>query len=373
MPADTRSPANTRRLKVAYPGGTYPVHIGPGLRHHIGTLLAEGHYARRAFLISDTNVAPLYAEDVAQSLQAAGFEVHPVTLPAGEQHKNLDTVRQVYDALLSARIERRSPILALGGGVVGDLAGFVAATVLRGVPFIQVPTTLLAMVDASVGGKTGVDTPHGKNLVGAFKFPEHVVADVETLNSLPPIEFACGMAEVIKHGFIGDPSILERVQRPAVATSADLTDLIARAVAVKIRVVEEDPFEQGRRAVLNLGHTFGHALEQVSRYRLRHGLAVALGLMAAAHLAVTLNMADPSLVTLTGHVLQRAGLPTCWQEVIPPLAMPEVHDVLAAMQVDKKRAQGKLRFVVPRAPGDVTVISDVPERAVQEAVAAILR
>lgn len=362
---------DVREIVVSYPGGEYPIYVGHGLRHRIGPLLARRGYTPLAFVIADERVAALYAADVERSLQSVGFRVHRVVIPAGEMHKNLDTVRQVYDALLAQGIERQSPVVALGGGVVGDLAGFVAATVLRGVPFIQVPTTLLAMVDASVGGKTGVDTPHGKNLIGAFKFPEMVIADVETLASLPQVELACGMAEVIKHGFIGDPGLLQLVEEGA-WTGPALVELVARGVMVKVRIVEEDPYEKGRRAVLNLGHTFGHALERVTGYQLRHGLAVALGLVAAAHLGVALGLADPELVSLTRRVLQRAGLPTRWRELEPPLPAPAVGEVLAAMGTDKKRVHGKLRFIVPRAPGDVTIVTDPPEWAVRGAVQALL-
>ncbi len=364
--------SEVRTVEVRYPGGVYPVWIGPAVRYRLGEWSAVQPYTRRAFVITDTHVASLYGQDVQQALAEGGFTVHMTVIPAGEQHKTLDTVRQIYDALVTAGVDRRCPVIALGGGVVGDVAGFVAATILRGVPFIQVPTTLLAMVDASVGGKTGVDLPQGKNLVGAFKFPDLVVADVETLATLPDVEFACGLAEVIKHGLIGDPTILERVQPPGALSSAQLTELVQRAVQVKVQVVEEDPFEQGRRAVLNLGHTFAHALEQVTAYRLRHGLAVALGLVAAADLGVRLNMASQDLLETIRSVLRRAALPTHWRETGIDMPAPPPESVLAAMQLDKKRLHGRLRFIVPRSVGEVTVVSDVPPTAVVEAVRAIL-
>lgn len=355
-------------LRVNYPGGSYPVHIGQGLRARVGALLAERPYTRVAFIVTDDHVAPLYGDDVAASLEAAGFTPRLVVLPAGEEHKNLDTVRHLYETFVRGGIDRRTPVLALGGGVVGDTAGFAAATILRGVPFVQMPTTLLAMVDASVGGKTGVDLPQGKNLVGAFKFPDMVVADLETLRSLPPVEVACGMAEVIKHGLIGDPGLLDMVEEWA----RDPQGLVARAVQVKIDVVEEDPLEQGRRAVLNLGHTFAHALERVSGYRLRHGFAVALGLVAAAHLSALLEEADPALVHVVERAVRAASLPVRWSDVGGIGPIPRVDDVIAAMQTDKKRQHQQLRFVLVRKPGDVFVRGDVPEDHVRQALVKVL-
>ncbi len=356
------------RIEVRYPGGTYPVLVGVGLRHRLGAWLAQGPYTRRAFVVTDEPVAALYGDDVVRSLEAAGFVVQPVVVPPGEAHKTLDTVRHLYNVFVTHHIDRRTPVIALGGGVIGDLTGFAAATILRGVPFIQVPTTLLAMVDASVGGKTGVDLPQGKNLVGAFKFPDLVLADVETLYSLPPVEVACGMAEVIKHGLIGDPGILDLIAQG----EPDLLHLVVRAVQVKVDVVEADPFEGGRRAVLNLGHTFGHALEQVTAYRLRHGLAVALGLVAAAHLGVLLGEAHPDLVGRVRYILRQARLPTHWRDLAEGGAPPSVERVLAAMGTDKKRLHGRLRFVIPRRPGDVVVRDDVPPHLVRKALATIL-
>ena len=357
-----------RTLPVTFPAGTYPVHIGAGLRHRIGDLLAETKVARRVIMVSDENVMPLYGQDVRRSLERAGFTPHVVTLPAGEEHKTLDVVRGLYDEFIAAHIDRQTPVLALGGGVIGDLVGFTAATILRGVPFVQMPTTLLAMVDASVGGKTGVDLPQGKNLVGAFKFPLMVVADTDTLTTLPREEVAAGLAETIKHGLIGDPGLLDELEQG----SYDWPDLVARAVAVKIAVVQEDPFEKGRRAVLNLGHTFGHALEQISGYRLRHGFAVAMGMVAAAHLGVELGETHPSLTRRLVRLLRQVGLPTHWSDV-PELGPPPAPQaVRAAMQTDKKRAAGQVRFIIPAEAGHVFMVARVPEEAIMGALEAIL-
>ncbi len=362
--------ADMKTLWVRHPSGRYPIYIGRGLRHEVGARLAGNPYTRSAFIVTDEHVAPLYGEDLVSSLSTAGFTAHLVVVPAGEEHKNLNTVQDLYNAFLDRGIDRSTPVLALGGGVVGDMTGYAAATVLRGVPFIQVPTTLLAMVDASVGGKTGVDMPQGKNLVGAFKFPDMVIVDTETLQTLPREEVACGMAEVIKHGLIADPGLLEMVSAPEEVR--DWPSLVARAVQVKIDVVEQDPFEQGRRAVLNLGHTFAHALERVANYKLRHGFAVGLGLIAAARLAVLLGDAREELVDTVIDALRTAHLPLCWSDLDAPGSTPIPSHVWEAMWTDKKRRGKALRFIIPCEPGRVIVRSDVPKSLVLQALDVIL-
>ncbi len=356
-------------LSVLHPGGRYPIYIGDGLRHRLGEFLQDRALTRLAFVVTDEHVAPLYGEDVRLALEAGGYRVHTIVLPAGEQYKTLDTVRRVYDALLEQGVDRYSPLIALGGGVIGDLAGFVAATILRGIPLVQVPTTLLAMVDASVGGKTGVDLPQGKNLVGAFKFPRFVLADMETLATLPPEERAAGMAETIKHALIAAPELLEWVERGTFSWP----DMVARSVSVKIQIVQEDPYEAGRRVLLNLGHTFAHALERVSGYRLRHGFAVALGLVAATLLGVELEETAPSLVRRVERVLRGAGLPTRWSDMPELGAPPSPEAVWQAMGTDKKRVGRQVRFVVPAAPGHVFLTGRVPKEAVLAALEGILQ
>jgi 3-dehydroquinate synthase len=245
-------------------------------------------------------------------------------------------------------------VLSLGGGVTGDVAGFATATYLRGLRLVQVPTTLLAMVDASVGGKTGVDLPQGKNLVGAFKQPALVIIDPAVLATLPAVEFRSGMAEVIKHGLIGDPDLFADLESPVpIVPDGIPTSYLARALNVKIQVVEEDPFEEGRRAVLNLGHTVGHGLERLSGFRLRHGKAVAIGLVAAAWIAVALGRADPSLANRIEAALLAWGLPVRW----PAL---DVDALWEAMTHDKKRRGGVLRWILPRELGNVEIADDVP-------------
>jgi 3-dehydroquinate synthase len=260
-------------------------------------------------------------------------------------------------------MDRGGAVVALGGGVTGDIAGFAASTYMRGVRFVPLPTSLLAMTDASVGGKTGVDLPQGKNLVGAFKQPERVLIDVDVLHTLPEAEFRSGMAEVIKHGVIGEPVLFEALAGgpPDGVLTLDPA-LLARSIRVKIEIVEQDPFEGGRRAVLNLGHTAGHALERLSGFTLRHGEAVSIGLVVVARIAERMGRAETGLVERIAAVLRTWGLPvTC-----PPYA---VSSILEAMTHDKKKRRGRLRWILPRAIGDVTVADDVP----QDLVGAVLR
>ena len=344
---------NLIRLPITHPTGQYDVLVGTELLPN----LAESTHIRGAIaLITDSNVGSLHAS-------RCGQVACQITIPAGEQHKTLATVQTIYDELLAAGIDRQATIVALGGGVVGDVAGFVAATYLRGVDFVQCPTSLLAMVDASVGGKTGVDLPQGKNLVGAFKQPTAVLADITTLQTLPPAEFAAGMAEVIKHGLLGNPALFEQLHQPSALV--ELKSLVATAIEVKRDVVQEDPFEQGRRATLNLGHTFGHAIEQVSGYQIRHGEGVAMGLVAAANLSARLGHCDPTLQNRIERVLKIHNLPARIPAQFAPTA------VYQAMFSDKKKAAGKLRFILLRGVGEAFIAEDVPETAVLQSLTAV--
>lgn len=356
--------AAPERLAVTHPSGRYDVVVGRGV---LGRLReAAGLGGAPLAVVTDSTVGQLY-------VRALGEAATVVTMPAGEQHKTLDTVRSIYNRLLAAGLDRSGVVVALGGGVVGDVAGFVAATYMRGVRLVQCPTTLLAMVDASVGGKTGVDLPQGKNLVGAFKQPEAVLADVGTLRTLPPAEFAAGMAEVVKHGLLVGGELLQRLEEEFWDTvtvagpeaRVSLQRLIAGAIKVKRDVVEEDPFEKSVRATLNLGHTFAHAIEQVSGYAVRHGEAVAMGLVAAAHLSAALGHCDPVLQERIERVLSHLWLPAR----IPADLAPD--DLLRAMGSDKKRAGGRLRFVLIREAGDVFVTAAAPEGAVLDTLAAM--
>ena len=307
-------------------------------------------------LVTNPTVGGLYAPVVVESLREAGFDPLVVEVPDGEAFKTLDTVRSLYDRFVDGGLDRASPVFALGGGVIGDTAGFAAATYMRGVPLVQLPTSLLAMVDASVGGKVAVDHPRGKNLIGAFHQPELVVVDPDVLATLPEGEFRVGLAEVIKAGVIGSPALFEHLERRG---AEPLEWVIGEAIRVKAAVVEEDPYERGRRAILNLGHTFGHALEVLSSFSLRHGEAVAVGMAIAAEVAVRLGLCESSVRERLIALLRQFGLPTACKGYEPEA-------IWEAMATDKKRRGQRLRFVLPRAIGRVVVADDVPKELVLE-------
>jgi shikimate kinase / 3-dehydroquinate synthase len=352
-------------LPVRHAGGSYPIHIGAGLLPHLGDAVRASDLpvGTTILVVSNDIVYPLYGKTTIDSLKTAGYDVATCLIPDGEYNKTLDTVRLVYDALAEHNIDRHGAVVGLGGGVTGDIAGFAAASYLRGINFIQVPTTLLAMVDASVGGKTGVDLPSGKNLVGAFKQPNLVLIDPQVLATLGIEDIRSGMAEALKHGVIADPALFEAlIHEPAdhaFWSSQRASALITRALRVKIAVVEEDPFEKGRRAVLNLGHTLGHALEVLSDYTLRHGHAIAIGLVAATRIAVKMTLSQPSLVTTIEGALQQLGL----EIDCPPHTVEEIEH---AMMHDKKRANRQHRWVLPQSLGHVTSDHIVPPSIVSE-------
>lgn len=361
-----------QQLMVHTPDGAYPILVDSGLLAQAGAFLSSialsyqergqwgEAFSSRCAIVTHPRVGKLYAPRVVESLRAHKFEPRVIEIPEGEKFKTLDTVRVLYDQLLDAGLDRRSPILALGGGVVGDIAGFAAATFLRGVPFVQLPTTLLAMVDASIGGKVGVDHARGKNLVGAFKQPLAVMVDPDALATLPQEEFRSGMAEVVKHAVIGDVGLFEMLEHSA--WRLENRNWLEQAIRVKVKIVGRDPFERNERAKLNLGHTFGHAIEKLSKYKMRHGDAVAIGLVCAARLAARRRLCDASLVTRTSDLLDTLNLPTCVPRGISAAA------ILRAMQVDKKRIDARLRFVLPRTPGDVVIVDDVTSEEIMVAI-----
>jgi shikimate kinase/3-dehydroquinate synthase len=351
-----RSTTLTSRISVSHPGGQYTVFVGRGLLPEVGL---DPELPGPAALVTDNTVGPLY-QNCLRSVDLRAT----VTIAAGEKHKSLDSIRVIYDHLLAAGIDRQGAIVSLGGGVIGDMAGFAAASFMRGIAFLPCPTTVLAMVDASVGGKTGVDLPQGKNLVGAFKQPAAVVADLNTLKTLPGAEFAAGMAEVVKHGLISGEHLLARIESGSwserrLRPDDNLQTLIVEAILVKRDVVQDDPFEAGRRRILNLGHTFAHAIERVSNYGVPHGRAVAVGLVAAAALSAELGHCPRELPQRISDLLVNLTLPV----TIPTGLSPDA--LLAAMQSDKKMAAGKLNFVLLRNVGDVFVTDDVPAPAVE--------
>jgi 3-dehydroquinate synthase len=386
------------RFRVGMVSPSYEVCIQPGALDTIGQALSERDIHGPLALVTDSNTAPLYATRVAASLESAGLSLQLVVIPAGESNKTIASAQKLWENFLDAGLERGCTVIALGGGVVGDLTGFAASTYMRGIQWVNVPTTLLAMVDSSLGGKTGVDIPRGKNLIGAFHPPSFVLADPEVLATLPEAEFRSGLAEVIKHAIIGDPGLLNKVavykignwryrtplgdlgsvgagerkehaSGPAPTAQISglfpLSELVSRAMAVKIGVIETDPYEKGVRAALNLGHTVGHALELVSGYRLRHGEAVAIGMVVEARLAERLGLAEGGLSLHIATVLAEVGL---------PVAIPGDLDRAAirrAIGVDKKKAQGRVRFALPTRIGQVQIGIDVPDDVLASEIGSI--
>lgn len=340
-----------QEIQVTTLDSSYPILVGKDVLPTIAKFVPGA-----CAIITNPTVGKLYAGKIAALLPVTRI----IEMPDGEEHKTLNTVRAVYDRLIDAQLDRQSTIIALGGGVVGDLAGFVAATYLRGVPFVQMPTTLLAMVDASIGGKVAVDHPHGKNLIGAFKQPRAVIADLDVLATLPAAEWRSGMAEAVKHGMLGDKELFEKLETGD--WKLEMEDWLPRAIQVKVEFVQRDPFERGERIKLNLGHTFGHAFEKLSDYRLRHGDAVAIGLACAVRLAHRLQMCDATLVERIEALLHHIGLPTR-----VPREMP-VEKIIDAMQTDKKRVGGQLHFILPRAIGDVVIVDNVARQDVSAVI-----
>jgi len=345
-------------------GNGYALRVGQGCLENLGEVFRQHDWQGRVALVADANTAALYAKNVRQSLESAGLAVHDLTLGAGESFKTLASVQSLWEGFLAAGMERGDSVVALGGGVVSDMAGFSAATYMRGIRWVAVPTTLLSMVDAAVGGKTGFDLPQGKNLVGAFHPPSMVLADVDLLASLPDAVFRSGLAEVVKHGIINDPQLFSLcAQGWSAIRSGGMAELVSRAVAVKIRVVQQDPLEKGIRAALNFGHTVGHGIEKAMNYRLDHGEAVAIGLVAETRLSERAGIAEPGLAGKISAVLQKLGLPVACPAGMDRAAM------LAAMAHDKKSAAGRLRFALPVRPGEVrtgVVLEMTPEEMLKE-------
>jgi 3-dehydroquinate synthase len=357
-----------RTVRVSLGARSYEIKIGAGLLAQAGKESLRLIPGKRCAVISDRNVAPLYAWAVQRSLSDAGFEPILITVPAGETAKSLKTVQACYDQLAANRIERKSFVVALGGGVVGDLAGFVAATYLRGIPFIQLPTTLLAQVDSSVGGKTGVNLRAGKNLVGAFYQPRLVLCDLGTFLTLPDREYRSGLAEVIKYGIIYDAALFRRLESDIPKLLArdlhSLTDVVARCCEIKAEVVSQDETESGLRAILNFGHTIGHGLEAISRYgKYLHGEAISIGQVAAARLSVRLLGLPEKDSERIRALLERAGLPTKVR-----LTQAQKRAILAAMQLDKKVSGGEIKFVLAREIGRVEFGQKVPLHLLEEAI-----
>jgi 3-dehydroquinate synthase len=358
--------AAMREVTVPLGARSYSICVGRKLLAELGRRCAALQLGNRCAIISDANVAKRYAATAEKGLRGAGFEPVRIVVSAGENAKNLDTVRSCYDRLAAHRLERKSFVVALGGGVVGDLAGFVAATYLRGIPFVQVPTTLLAQVDSSVGGKVGVNLKAGKNLVGAFHQPRLVLCDLDTLKTLPPREYRAGLAEVIKYGIIYDPDLFARLERDLSKLlkldAKTLADIVARCCAIKAEVVGQDETEGGLRAILNFGHTIGHALEAISRYgKYLHGEAISMGQVAAAELSAALAGLPQIDVERISDLFRRAALPTSVE-----LNRAQMKQLFGAMRLDKKVSNGEIKFVLAKRIGEVIWGQRVPDELIRE-------
>jgi shikimate kinase/3-dehydroquinate synthase len=348
---------------------SYPIHIGYGILQQVD-LIVSCLPQKRVAIVSNTTIAPLYLDKLRAALEAKGVASIPIILPDGEAHKNWETLNLIFDALLKNHCERKTAILALGGGVVGDLTGFAAATYLRGVPFIQIPTTLLAQVDSSVGGKTGINHPLGKNMIGAFYQPLMVLTDSATLNTLPDRELRAGIAEIIKYGLIRDPAFFEwleqNMHRLLARDPVTLNEAIQRSCENKAEIVASDEQEKGVRALLNLGHTFGHAIENGMGYGVwLHGEAVAAGIVLAAELSRRMKFISEADVSRIRKIFVQAGLP------VDAPKMP-VDKYLQLMMLDKKVEAGKTRFIVLNRIGEAVMRSDIPPAILQETILACI-
>ncbi len=349
----------------------YPVFVGWGIVDQLGEKMKQAGLSGTANIISDENVFSIYGNVVKKSLQRAGFAVNSFIVPPGEASKNISQAVKIYDYLIERRVERTGVIVALGGGMAGDLAGFVAATFLRGLPWLQVPTSLIAMTDASIGGKVAVDHPRAKNLIGVFYQPRLVLADIKVLTTLPPRELTSGWAEVIKHGLILDAEflkILENNAKSLINLKRDISaKVIARSAAIKCRVVSEDEKETGLRTILNYGHTVAHGLEAATKYGyFLHGEAVAIGMMAAARLSHRLELLSDEVVEYHKSILSKFGLPLDCRGVA-------LQDVLAAMELDKKVKGRTIRWVLLKDIGQAVIRSDVPRNEVLKVLNEVIR
>lgn len=346
----------------------YDILIGPGLLASAGAEIARRMPGARAAIVTDENVAGAHLSHLVASLDGQGIAAEPIVLPPGEKTKNFAHLEQVVDAVLAARLERGDVVVALGGGVIGDLAGFAAGIIRRGMRFVQMPTSLLAQVDSSVGGKTGINTGRGKNLVGVFHQPRLVLADTTVLDTLSTREFRAGYAEVAKYGLIDRPDFfawLERHWREVFSGGAARTEAIAQSCRAKAEVVARDEFETGDRALLNLGHTFGHALEAATAYdsaRLVHGEGVAIGMALAHRFSARLNLASPDDAARVEAHLQAVGLP--WRLADIPGRLPGAEALLGYIAQDKKVSRGTLTFILSRGIGQAFIARDVPSSEV---------
>jgi 3-dehydroquinate synthase len=342
---------------------SYEIRVGSGLLARTGGWLKEKGFSGKLVIVTDPTIKGLYGEALRQSLEKDGFSATTLLVPEGEEQKSLETAGRLYQELTNGYAERTTPILALGGGVIGDLAGFVAATYQRGVPLIQIPTTLLAQVDSSIGGKVAVDHGKLKNQIGAFYQPKLVIADVDTLKTLPPQELANGLAEVIKSAAIRNREFfaflennLDRIKSP---NDEALEETVFQSAKIKAEVVEKDERDLGLRSILNYGHTIGHAIESISDFKVEHGKAVAVGMLAAARISNHMGMFDKSELTRLKDVVEKAGLPTSMPDL-------EAEKIIQAMKHDKKVLREKVRFVLLKSIGDAFITDEVSPSVIEK-------
>jgi len=353
-------------VKVSLGDRSYDIEIGITLEQ-AGERLKGLDIGKKIALVTNPTIKKLYGQRVVDSLKASGFLVMSIEIPDGEQHKTLDWANSIYTALLINSFDRKSVLIALGGGVLGDLTGFAAATFMRGVPFIQIPTTLLAMVDSSVGGKTGVNHPMGKNMIGAFYQPKKVLMDLNALKTLPKEEFLAGMAEVIKYGVIRDADLFDYLDKNREKILAldpgALSHIIRRSCEIKAEVVSKDEYEGGLRAILNFGHTVGHAVETVVNYTMRHGHAVAIGMVYASRLAFRTGLCDASAPERVEKLIKSYDLPVSFSALS---RKPSATELMDTMQIDKKAEDGKVKFVLPKKIGEAVITREWDEGVLRE-------
>ncbi len=332
-------------------GASYNVYVRSGELNKLGILLHEKHLSKNTLVVMDDHLEKIYSSKITSILSESGFSSKIIVIPSGEENKTLSTISFLWKEFLASGLDRQSTVIAFGGGVVCDLTGFAASTFMRGCNWCAIPTSLLAMVDASIGGKTGFDTEEGKNLIGSFYPPKFVLVDPELLKSLPEIEFVSGMAEIVKHGVINDPDLFTLCSYGPDYIKNNIEEIISKAIKVKVNTIVIDPFEKGIRASLNLGHTIGHAVEIASHYQIKHGEAVAIGMVLEAHLAekIGVSPAENNIADQISTVLEKIGLPIRIPSYIPK------SEILAAVKVDKKKENGTVRFSLPVKIGEVAL------------------
>jgi len=354
-----------RTVRVDLNENSYDIHIGAGLLKETGRLLSEHDLCKKAVVITDTDIDRLYGDILEHSLSERGLSASRIVIPPGESMKSLETAGELYGKMAGVFAERGTPVLALGGGVIGDLAGFVAATYMRGVPFIQIPTTLLAQVDSSIGGKVAVDHGKLKNIIGSFYQPKLTITDISLVKSLRKRDIGNGLAEIIKQAVILDEPFFgyleEEIERIYALDDERLGYVVFRSAEIKARIVGEDERDTGRRNILNFGHTIGHALETVSNFKLSHGEAVSIGMTAAGRISLKLGMPDAAGLKRLTDLLRRAGLPT----QLPDLS---IEAILEAIQHDKKISKGKLKFVVLQSIGNAAISDAVTLDMIKESL-----